>query len=218
MYQIAPSYDSTKSLQWVQKAYQLFLPDYVCLTFMLMLGFYILLRVFGIPVWLAGLGGIMWAFSSYFFILISAGHIWKFITLAYVPPTIAGIVLAYRGKLLWGASSPPCSWPCKSPRTTCRCPITSSSSSFSLWEPTSRKHGVPSIAPVLQGKCRTDCGSPVGIAANVSNLYHTYAYSKETMRGKNANWCRPATLPSRPVAGWTRDLHHPVTLRASTKH
>ena len=44
----------------------------------------------------------MWAFSSYFFILISAGHIWKFITLAYVPPTIAGIVLAYRGKLLWG--------------------------------------------------------------------------------------------------------------------
>ena len=34
-----------------------------------------LLRVFGIPVWLAGLGGIMWAFSSYFFILISAGHL-----------------------------------------------------------------------------------------------------------------------------------------------
>ena len=161
MYQIAPSYDSTKSLQWVQKAYQLFLPDYVCLTFMLMLGFYILLRVFGIPVWLAGLGGIMWAFSSYFFILISAGHIWKFITLAYVPPTIAGIVLAYRGKLLWGASSPPCSWPCKSPRTTCKCPITSSSSSFSLWEPTSRKHGVPRHCPSSSSKCRTDCGSPL---------------------------------------------------------
>lgn len=101
-YQIAPSYDSAKPLQWVQKAYQLFLPNYVCLTFILMLGFYILLRAFGIPVWLAGLGGIMWAFSSYFFILISAGHIWKFITLAYVPPTLAGIVLAYRGKLLAG--------------------------------------------------------------------------------------------------------------------
>ena len=81
-YQIAPSYDSTAPLQWTQKVYQLFLPGYVNLTFILMLGFYILLRVFGIPVWLAGLGGIMWAFSSYFFILISAGHIWKFITLA----------------------------------------------------------------------------------------------------------------------------------------
>ena len=78
-YQISPSYDSTVPLQWTQKIYQLFLPTYVNLTFILMLGFYILLRAFGIPAWLAGLGGIMWAFSSYFFILISAGHIWKFI-------------------------------------------------------------------------------------------------------------------------------------------
>lgn len=148
MYQIAPSYDSTKSLQWVQKAYQLFLPDYVCLTFMLMLGFYILLRVFGIPVWLAGLGGIMWAFSSYFFILISAGHIWKFITLAYVPPTIAGIVLAYRGKLLWGGILTALFVALQiSLEPQCKCPITSSSSSFSLWEPTSRKHGVPRHCP-----------------------------------------------------------------------
>ena len=76
-YQIAPSYDTSKPLQWVQKVYQLFLPNYVSLTFILMLGFYILLRAFGIPAWLAGLGGIMWAFSSYFFILISAGHLWK---------------------------------------------------------------------------------------------------------------------------------------------
>ena len=101
-YQIAPSYDSTRALNWVQKAYRLFLPEYVYLTFILMTGFYILLRAFGLPAWYAGLGGVLWAFSSYFFIIISAGHIWKFITLAYIPPTIAGLVLAYRGKLLWG--------------------------------------------------------------------------------------------------------------------
>ena len=68
----------------------------------MMLGFYILLRAFGLSVWLSALGGIIWAFSSYFFILISAGHIWKFVTLAYIPPTIAGIVLAYRKKYLLG--------------------------------------------------------------------------------------------------------------------
>ena len=39
----------------------------------MMLGFYILLRAFGISAWLAGLGGVIWAFSSYFFILIPAG-------------------------------------------------------------------------------------------------------------------------------------------------
>ena len=61
-YQIAPSYESTQPLTWVQKVYQLFLPTYVNLTFILMLGFFILLRAFGIPTWLAGLGGLMWAF------------------------------------------------------------------------------------------------------------------------------------------------------------
>ena len=93
-YQMSPSYDSTKPLKWIENIYHLYLPSYVVLTFIMMLGFYILLRAFGLSVWLSALGGIIWAFSSYFFILISAGHIWKFVTLAYIPPTIAGIVLA----------------------------------------------------------------------------------------------------------------------------
>lgn len=186
MYQIAPSYDSTKSLQWVQKAYQLFLPDYVCLTFMLMLGFYILLRVFGIPVWLAGLGGIMWAFSSYFFILISAGHIWKFVTLAYVPPTIAGIVLAYRGKLLWGGILT---------ALFVALQITSNHVQMSYYfffvilffvgayfEKAWRTKTLPQF---FKASAVLIVAALVGIAANVSNLYHTYAYSKETMRGKS---------------------------------
>ena len=186
MYQIAPSYDSTKSLQWVQKAYQLFLPDYVCLTFMLMLGFYILLRVFGIPVWLAGLGGIMWAFSSYFFILISAGHIWKFITLAYVPPTIAGIVLSYRGKLLWGGILT---------ALFVALQITSNHVQMSYYfffvilffvgayfEKAWRTKTLPQF---FKASAVLIVAALVGIAANVSNLYHTYAYSKETMRGKS---------------------------------
>ena len=186
MYQIAPSYDSTKSLQWVQKAYQLFLPDYVCLTFMLMLGFYILLRVFGIPVWLAGLGGIMWAFSSYFFILISAGHIWKFITLAYVPPTIVGIVLAYRGKLLWGGILT---------ALFVALQITSNHVQMSYYfffvilffvgayfEKAWRTKTLPQF---FKASAVLIVAALVGIAANVSNLYHTYAYSKETMRGKS---------------------------------
>ena len=101
-YQMSPSYDSTKPLKWIENIYHLYLPSYVVLTFIMMLGFYILLRAFGLSVWLSALGGIIWAFSSYFFILISAGHIWKFVTLAYIPPTIAGIVLAYRKKYLLG--------------------------------------------------------------------------------------------------------------------
>ena len=153
---------------------------------MLMLGFYILLRVFGIPVWLAGLGGIMWAFSSYFFILISAGHIWKFITLAYVPPTIAGIVLAYRGKLLWGGILT---------ALFVALQITSNHVQMSYYfffvilffvgayfEKAWRTKTLPQF---FKASAVLIVAALVGIAANVSNLYHTYAYSKETMRGKS---------------------------------
>ena len=185
-YQIAPSYDSAKPLQWVQKAYQLFLPNYVCLTFILMLGFYILLRAFGIPVWLAGLGGIMWAFSSYFFILISAGHIWKFITLAYVPPTLAGIVLAYRGKLLAGGIVT---------AIFIALQVTSNHVQMSYYflfvilffvgayfESAWRNKTLPRF---FKASAVLVVAALIGVAANLSNLYHTYTYSKETMRGKS---------------------------------
>ena len=220
MYQIAPSYDSTKSLQWVQKAYQLFLPDYVCLTFMLMLGFYILLRVFGIPVWLAGLGGIMWAFSSYFFILISAGHIWKFITLAYVPPTIAGIVLAYRGKLLWGGILT---------ALFVALQITSNHVQMSYYfffvilffvgayfEKAWRTKTLPQF---FKASAVLIVAALVGIAANVSNLYHTYAYSKETMRGKSelvqtgdAAKQTSSGLDRDYITQWSYDIDETLTL------
>ena len=97
-YQLAPGYDSSRTLNTVQDLYHLYLPTYVWYVFVMLLGFYILLRAFNFKVWMAALGAVIWAFSSYFFIIIAAGHIWKFVTLAYIPPTIAGMVLAYRGK------------------------------------------------------------------------------------------------------------------------
>lgn len=185
-YQIAPSYDSTKTLRWAQKVYQLFLPGYVNLTFIMMLGFYLLLRVFGIPAWLAGLGGVVWAFSSYFFILISAGHIWKFVTLAYIPPTIAGIVLAYRGRLLAGGIVT---------ALFVALQIMSNHVQMSYYflfvilfiagayfEDAWRRKTLPQF---FRATAVLAVAALIGVAANLSNLYHTYTYSKETMRGKS---------------------------------
>ncbi len=185
-YQIAPSYESTQPLTWVQKVYQLFLPTYVNLTFILMLGFFILLRAFGIPTWLAGLGGLMWAFSSYFFILISAGHIWKFITLAYIPPTIAGIVLAYRGKYLAGGIVT---------ALFIALQILSNHVQMSYYflfvilfiagayfEDAWRNKTLPQF---FKASGVLVVAALIGISVNLSNLYHTYEYSKETMRGKS---------------------------------
>ena len=185
-YQMSPSYDSTEPLTFVQKVYHLFLPNYVWLTFIMMLGFYILLRAFGIPAWLAGLGGIIWGFSSYFFILIAAGHIWKFITLAYIPPTIAGIVLAYRKKYLLGGII-----------TTLFMAMQILSNHVQMtyyflfvilfmvgafFEDAWRKKELPQF---FKATGVLIVAGLIGVSINLSNLYHTYEYSKETMRGKS---------------------------------
>ena len=185
-YQMAPSYDSTKSLSWVEKTYQLYLPEYVVLTFIMMLGFYILLRAFGISAWLAGFGGIIWAFSSYFFILIPAGHIWKFVTLAYIPPTIAGIVLAYRRKYLLGGIIT---------ALFIALQIRSNHIQMSYYfmfvilfiigayfeEAYKKKE----LTHFFKASAILALAAMVGVCINLSNLYHTYEYSKETMRGKS---------------------------------
>ncbi len=185
-YQISPSYDTTQPLNWVERAYRLFLPEYVQLTFILMLGFYILMRAFGLSVWLSTLGGIVWAFSSYFFILISAGHIWKFITLAYIPPTIAGMVLVYRGKWLWG---------CVLTALFVALQIKSNHVQMSYYFLfvmlfMAIAYGVEAYKAKQLPRFWKATGvlvaaGLIGVAANLSNLYHTYSYSKETMRGKS---------------------------------
>ena len=185
-YQISPSYDSTKPLKWVQQAYELFLPGYTKLTFILMLGFYILMRAFGMPVWLSGLGGILWAFSSYFFILISAGHLWKFITLAFIPPTLAGMVLAYRGKLLLGGIVT---------ALFVALQVVSNHVQMSYYflfviffmviafAVEAKRRGT--LPQFFRASAVLLVAGVVGVAINLSNLYHTYTYSKETMRGKS---------------------------------
>ena len=72
-YQMAPSYGSTEILAKAANAYHLWLPENVWYVFAYLLGFYILLRAFDFRQHLAALGSIIWAFSTYFLIIIAAG-------------------------------------------------------------------------------------------------------------------------------------------------
>ena len=75
----------------------------VSVLFISMLGFYILLLVFGVDPWLAIAGSIGFGFSSFFFQILGAGHNTQAIALAYMSPMIAGIYYAYRKDALKGA-------------------------------------------------------------------------------------------------------------------
>jgi hypothetical protein len=185
-YQMAPSYDSTDLLKGIENLYHLYLPTYVWYVFVMLLGFYILLRAFNFKVWMAGLGAIVWAFSSYFFIIIAAGHIWKFITLAYIPPTIAGMVLCYRGKHLWGGLVT---------ALFVALQIMSNHVQMSYYFLfvmlfMAIAYGVQAFREnALASYCKRTgvlvLAGLLGVCVNLSNLYHTYEYSKESMRGKS---------------------------------
>ena len=185
-YQMSPSYDSTDLLKGVENLYHLYLPTYVWYVFVMLLGFYILLRAFDFKVWMAGLGAIIWAFSSYFFIIIAAGHIWKFITLAYIPPTIAGMVLCYRGKCLVGGLVT---------AFFVALQIMSNHVQMSYYFLfvmlfMAISYGVKAfqenaLAIYFKRTGVLVVAGLLGVCINLSNLYHTYEYSKESMRGKS---------------------------------
>ena len=185
-YQTAPSYGSTESITAATKAYHLWLPENVWYVFVYLLGFYILLRAFDFRRWMAALGAVVWAFSSYFFIIIAAGHIWKVWALAYLPPMIAGIVLAYRGKYLWGLI------------------VTAIFAAFEVnanhvqmtyyylfiivlmalaWLVDAIRKGQLLHWLKATGVCLA--AAVIGIGMNASTLYHTWQYSQESMRGKS---------------------------------
>ena len=182
-YQLAPSYSSTDTLSAVESAYHLWLPDNVWYVFVYLLGFYILLRAFDFRWHLAALGSVLWAFSTYFLIIIAAGHLWKVMALAYLPPMIAGIVLAFRGKYLWGLIVTALFGALEIHANHLQMtyyylfPIFFLVLAFIL-EKRDWKH----IAKAL-GVCIV--GALLAVLINGSNLYHTWQYSKETMRGKS---------------------------------
>ena len=103
-FQIKPTYTSSGLIGWVNKAMGLGFPSPSSLIAMMMVGFFILLIAMDMKWYIALIGAIAYGLSTYFIIIIGAGHIWKFVTLAYIPPTIAGVVLCYRGRYLAGGA------------------------------------------------------------------------------------------------------------------
>ena len=183
-FQISPSYGSSKLISTVERAYSLWLPNPANLVFIMMLGFYILMLAMRTRWYVALLGAIAYGFSSYFFIIIGAGHIWKFSTLAYVPPTIAGIILCYRGKYIGGGVLAAFFAMLQIAANHIQMTYNflfvivavviaffvehKRANTLKKW---AKATGVLAVAAAL------------AVGANLPSLYNTYEYSKQTMRG-----------------------------------
>ena len=186
-FQISPQYESDSLFNWINVAMRAGLPEPSGYLFSMMLGFLIMCACLRMRWYYALIGSIAWGFSSYFIIIIGAGHLWKFFTLTYVPPVIGGVIMAYQGRLLQG---------------------TAVTALFAMMQ-IAANHVQMSyyflflilglaiaflVRAVRQNAVArwfyaTSCllgAGVLAVAANSPSLYNTYLYSKETIRGQHS--------------------------------
>ena len=206
-FQISPSYPSNSLFNWINRAMGLWLPNPADWLMMMMVGFFILLLAFRCRWYVALIGAIAYGFSSYFIIIIGAGHIWKFITLAYIPPTIAGMVLCYRGKYLAGgalaALMAMMQISANHPQMTYYFLFVIAGMAIAyLIKAVKEKQmrrwltatGVLAVAAAL------------AVGANLPSLYNTYEYSKQSMRGGHSELSPlPGQVSNTTATGLDRD-------------
>ena len=205
-FQISPDYPSGRLFGWINTVMGLGLPSPANLLAMMMIGFFILGLALRMRWWVALIAAIGYGFSSYFLIIIGAGHIWKFVTLAYIPPTIAGIVLAYRGRYLAGAAL---------------------AALFAMMQISSNHvqmtyyflpvvlgfvivYAIRDIRANRTARWAKATGALavaalLAVTANLPSLYNTYEYSKESMRGGHSELTRAVDEASQATAGLDRD-------------
>ncbi|MDE5646075.1 MAG: hypothetical protein K2I45_10620, partial [Muribaculaceae bacterium] len=217
-FQIAPSYPANSLLSWIGQAYMLGLPAPANLLFAMMAGFFIMCLCMRMKWHTALFASLAWGFSSYFIILIGAGHIWKFVTLAYIPPTIGGLALLYRRKYLAGTALTALfgalQLQSNHPQMTYYFLFVVTAMMIAwLCTAIRKKEGKQWLAA-------TGCALLAGclaVAANSASLYNSYEYSKETVRGRATELTVPGSkstggMDRAAITAWSYGIDESFTL------
>lgn len=158
----------------------------VSVLFISMLGFYILLVIFGLNPWLAMAGAGAYGFTSFFFQILGAGHNTQAIALAYMPPLIGSVWYSYRKDIIKGALMVAfflsLELLANHPQMTyyaMLCILIFGIVEF-IWSIKTR-----TIAQFLKTSAILIIPVIIAIGVNFGSLYTTYEYGKYSTRGKS---------------------------------
>ncbi len=183
-FQIAPSYASNEPLKGLQKIYNLWLVSPVSLLFIMMLGFYILMLSLNVRWYLAAFGAIAYAFSSYFSLLSRRGTFGSLLLWLISRRRSPVSCWPIGVNICWVERWLLCSGHCKSCRTMCKCPIIFLFVILAVVIAYAVEHYRSHMLPrFFKATGVLVVAALLAVGANASNLYHTYKYSKESMRG-----------------------------------
>ncbi|MFN8286752.1 MAG: hypothetical protein U0V74_08375 [Chitinophagales bacterium] len=165
-------------------ALQIPFPEASVILFLMFVGLYILLLAFGVNPWLALGGAMAYGLASFNLISIEAGHNTKVMAMALMAPAIGGMVLAYRGKILLGGAL-----------TAFFISLNIDANHFQITFYLLLTMGVLGIYFLVESiieKKIAEFGKAtvvliaagiLGFLPNVANLWSTWEYGKQTMRG-----------------------------------
>lgn len=185
------------AITFIHSLLMLGLPHPVNYVFLYMLGFYILLLCLRVNPWLAVVGAIGFAFSSYFFIILEAGHNSKAVAIAYMAPVLGAFLLTYRRNWMLGGTL----------------------MALFLALEINANHvqvtyylfmvliavGIVELIRAIKSRTLPDFGKRTGVlaiavvlalGANVANLWSTYEYGKITTRGASDITIKPEGVTS----------------------
>lgn len=223
-FQIAPEYSSNRLFNWINKVYGFGLPAPSNLLFMMMFGFLIMLTCLRLRWWYALIGSLAWGLSSYFIIIIGAGHIWKFVALSYVPPTIGGLIMIYQGRRVAGAAITALflmmELNANHPQITYYFAFLMAFLVIGFFIRACFKKG---LLKWLGSSGVLLCAVILAFGANMPSLYNTYKYSKETKRAaseltpiggqQQTSSGRPTGgLPKEEIGGWSNLPEESISL------
>jgi hypothetical protein len=215
-FQISPEYPSNSLFTWLNSLYGLGLPSPSNLLFMMMFGMLICCYCLKMRWWYALIAAVAWGLSSYFIIIIGAGHIWKFLALTYVPPTIGALIMAYRGRWFLGGALmglfAMLELNANHPQITYYSLFLLATLAIAYLVVALLKH---SFKGWLFGSLSCLVGGLLALGANSPSLYNTYEYSKETKRAQSELVSTDKTdseqpkekptggLPKSEIGGWS---------------
>jgi len=185
--------------------------------FLYLIGFYVLLTSMKMNRWLSVAGAIAFGLSSYFIIIIGAGHASKANALAFLPIVIAGVLMVFRGKKIPGAILFTIGLSMEllagHPQITYYGMLL-----LGIYGIVEMVYAIKDKAmmPFLKSTLFLLAGIVIAVGMNFSRLYTNYEYSKETIRGPSElssnNENKTSGLDKDYVVQWSYGINETLTL------
>jgi hypothetical protein len=171
----------------LNRAIRLGLPYHtVAIVFLYLLGFFILMRSMGFNHWMSVIGSVAFAFGSYNFIIIIAGHITKAYAIALMAPVIGGVLFTYN-KNKWGGAL--------FTAVALGAEIAYNHVQITYYlailililalDKLSRAIANNTIPDFFHRSVILVAAAVIAVLPNITNLWTTYEYGKESIRGKS---------------------------------